>query len=190
MEEELRLLFFFDPIVCCWRTIGMKKCKRCGDSKPESEFSKRSVASDGLNAKCKLCATEVQRAWCAQNKDKVKGYNANRTPRLDRDRERWHRYRKFAKHGLTPERHQEFVDSQEGTCFFSFCDSTELCVDHDHSCCPGTHSCGKCIRGLLCRIHNAAIGAFDDDPDQLREAADYIEAYRLQSSPILVDTSV
>jgi hypothetical protein len=27
-------------------------------------------------------------------------------------------------------------------------------IDHDHACCPGAFSCGRCIRGLICRPCN------------------------------------
>lgn len=32
----------------------------------------------------------------------------------------------------------------------------KLCLDHDHNCCPGKISCGQCIRGALCSVHNLA----------------------------------
>lgn len=47
-------------------------------------------------------------------------------------------------------------------------------VDHDHLCCPGPKSCGRCIRGLLCKLCNHAIGLFVDDPDILYAAARYL----------------
>ena len=31
-------------------------------------------------------------------------------------------------------------------------------VDHDHSCCTGEKSCGKCVRGILCLKCNTQIG--------------------------------
>ena len=48
-------------------------------------------------------------------------------------------------------------------------------VDHDHSCCAGVKSCGKCIRGILCRSCNCMLGMARDEPAVLRRAAEYLE---------------
>ena len=48
-------------------------------------------------------------------------------------------------------------------------------VDHAHTCCPGRKSCGKCVRGLLCRQCNLALGMLRDDPSTLRRALGYLE---------------
>ena len=53
-----------------------------------------------------------------------------------------------------------------------------LHIDHDHACCSGLKTCGECVRGLLCRNHNVGLGLFNDDPEMLRKAADYIEKHR------------
>lgn len=31
-------------------------------------------------------------------------------------------------------------------------------IDHDHTCCPGSRSCGNCVRGILCEGCNLQIG--------------------------------
>lgn len=50
-----------------------------------------------------------------------------------------------------------------------------LSVDHDHSCCPGPTSCGKCVRGLLClKCNRDVLGHLRDDPDALRRAVEYL----------------
>lgn len=51
-----------------------------------------------------------------------------------------------------------------------------LAIDHDHACCPGKITCGNCIRGVLCRPHNTAIGLFDDNIDLLQKAIDYLSS--------------
>lgn len=52
-----------------------------------------------------------------------------------------------------------------------------LTVDHDHKCCSGRGSCGKCVRGLLCANCNTGVGMMADSPQRLRDAADYLEKY-------------
>jgi hypothetical protein len=57
-----------------------------------------------------------------------------------------------------------------------------LAVDHDHSCCPGKKSCGKCIRGVVHMACNIALGLMKDDPVMLRSAARYVEEHVRASS--------
>jgi hypothetical protein len=40
-------------------------------------------------------------------------------------------------------------------------------VDHDHKCCAGRRSCGKCVRGLLCSRCNTVLGLLEEDPNLL-----------------------
>jgi hypothetical protein len=47
-------------------------------------------------------------------------------------------------------------------------------IDHDHKCCPGPRSCGKCVRGILCSHCNTGLGQFFDDPTILQSAIDYL----------------
>lgn len=53
----------------------------------------------------------------------------------------------------------------------------ELVVDHDHECCPGGTSCGRCIRGLICGRCNRLLGMARDRADVLRAAADYLDQW-------------
>jgi len=65
-----------------------------------------------------------------------------------------------------------------GVCGNPYCDNTEpLDIDHDHSCCPDRGSCGKCIRGLICRECNHALGRVHDSPQKLRGLIEYLEAW-------------
>jgi hypothetical protein len=64
----------------------------------------------------------------------------------------------------------------------SACGKTELeekkfNFDHDHKCCPGEKSCGKCFRGLLCQPCNLVLGHVKDDPTILTNLVNYLERY-------------
>jgi hypothetical protein len=51
-----------------------------------------------------------------------------------------------------------------------------IAVDHDHECCSGHRSCGKCVRGLLHKRCN--LGHLKDDPKLLHNKAAYLEKWR------------
>jgi hypothetical protein len=44
-------------------------------------------------------------------------------------------------------------------------------VHHDHRCCPGSRSCGKCVMAILCGPCNIGMGSLGDDPERLVRAA-------------------
>lgn len=76
---------------------------------------------------------------------------------------------------MTPGEYLQMLDRQGGVC--AICRQSQegnLSVDHDHRCCPGKRSCGKCIRGLLCRACNLALGYMRDDQAILAAAIEYL----------------
>jgi len=91
-------------------------------------------------------------------------------------------------YGLTLEAYSQLYESQRGMC--AICgkgivrayDGTGkrgprahgAYVDHDHACCPGRKSCGRCVRGLLCRQCNQGLGSFRDSAKLLLVAARYV----------------
>lgn len=86
-------------------------------------------------------------------------------------------------YGLTPETYQSMLDAQSGRC--AACGTSEpggmyknWHIDHDHACCPGRGSCGKCVRGLLCNNCNLAAGYLADDPARATALAEYLTKTR------------
>lgn len=62
------------------------------------------------------------------------------------------------------------------------CGSTDrLCIDHDHDCCPGPRSCGRCVRGVLCAACNKMLGFAKDDPHTLLSAVRYLREGRVDA---------
>ena len=68
----------------------MKICTRCQESKPTSEFAKRSRSRDGLSASCKLCNAAYQKKYRESSPDlksKKKSYTENNKDKItERDR--------------------------------------------------------------------------------------------------------
>lgn len=95
----------------------------------------------------------------------------------------WRKYR------LSLERYEVMLAAQDGRCAICLTDAPRdvrtdrFHVDHDHACCPGKTSCGKCVRGLLCHACNTALGNFADDPARLMRALDYLDRRPRESFP-------
>ena len=78
--------------------------------------------------------------------------------------------------GLTGSTYRELIAFQGGKC--GACgggSGKRFAVDHDHKCCPGPKSCGRCVRGGLCARCNSTLASFRDDPAKLRALAEYLE---------------
>lgn len=102
------------------------------------------------------------KAWRRNNPEKVKGYS---------DRQRITRY------GITEEQYARMLEEQGNVCTACgdpFGDEQPH-IDHDHKCCPSQRSsCGKCVRGLIHRKCNLALGYADDDPQKLLKLQQYL----------------
>jgi hypothetical protein len=61
-----------------------------------------------------------------------------------------------------------------------------LHVDHDHNCCNGQTTCGKCVRGILCNKCNKAVEKYEtgimraDYPD-MEKIKEYVNGYKRSS---------
>ena len=79
----------------------------------------------------------------------------------------YNQWYKKHKYGITPDDETKIFDCQGGICAICGRDLA-LFIDHNHI--TGV------VRGLLCFNCNIALGSFNDDPDNLRKAADYLES--------------
>ncbi|MFF0902729.1 endonuclease VII domain-containing protein [Kocuria sp. CPCC 205316] len=134
---------------------GRKRCTGCLAWKPVTavNFPKDRKQPDGLHPRCWECR------------------RTTRPPALQRST----RLEKV--YGITQEQYDATLEAQGGGC--AICgrepNGASLAIDHDHNCCPGTGSCGGCIRGLLCGACNRGIGYLGDNAHRLRVATAYLE---------------
>ena len=140
-----------------------KYCPGCKETKETSEFWKKSKKADGLQERCKVCCHKQFITWTKKNPQFYRAYQRDTQLKL--------------KYHLSSEQFDQMVIDQGGVC--AICQKPpipnkknlgRLSVDHDHSCCPGTKTCGQCVRFLLCDLCNKGLGAFRDDPNLLLRA--------------------
>jgi hypothetical protein len=166
----------------------LKQCTKCKEHKALDLFGNNKSKKDGKQHYCKSCHAANGRAYYKANTEKAAAKNrayhkANPEKAAARNRawneanpEKVAAKNRASRYNLTDEKYQELLDKQNNNCRIClkpFAGKTPH-IDHDHVCCPGKKSCGKCIRGLLCGNCNAALGLFKDNPEYLERASKYL----------------
>jgi hypothetical protein len=153
-----------------------KTCSRCKSTKSVLAFPKKKVTPDGLDYWCMDCKREKRAEW-------DRAYNERHPERRRQSAVRYQRANaevtswasRLKKYGLDKAALEAMIDQQGGACLLCKGDLGETwTVDHDHACCPKAHTCGRCVRGILCRRCNIALGMFNEDPDLLIAASIYV----------------
>ncbi len=136
-----------------WSTRTEKYCPQCKSDLPVEDFGNNRSSYDGLTAYCRPCHTRQGRESRAKNWGSSRHYHL------------MHRY------GISAEDADNLLVEQGGVC--AICQKVpkqELRipwhVDHDHET-------GK-VRGILCHSCNTALGNFNDDPEILGRALNYL----------------
>lgn len=169
----------------------MKVCSVCNENKLDTEFYKTT------GNRCKKCHTAYVKLWREKNPEKVraiskKWYHAseeNRQRSIDSTR-KWQKENRerdkllqqanhlLRNYNLQYEDYLKMAETQDGKC--AICSkepSRRLDVDHDHSCCATTPTCGKCTRGLLCSNCNTAIGLLKESTELVINSLSYLQKY-------------
>jgi hypothetical protein len=145
-----------------------KRCLKCREVKPLSDFYRDTSRKDGLYPYCRECT-----------RNNVLYYvDKRRVTKEGRERSRlWSWTAVLKTYGLTPEKYKVLLEEQDGVC--AICRNPEtfknkdglrpLCVDHDHAS-------GK-IRGLLCHSCNVALGHFGEDLGRMEKAMEYLRRH-------------
>ena len=136
----------------------MKVCWTCKQEFPATPefFHNDKSRPDGLNHQCKSCSSKKNQTWRKANKNRNKEY--------------W----LMARYKLSYEQYIDYMSLHNWQC--DICGgANRLCIDHDHACCPGKESCGKCIRGVLCHVCNSALGYINDDISNLTKMILYLK---------------
>lgn len=106
--------------------------------------------------KCRLAANKYRRQKRKLDNEKL-GYDP----------------RRFKRHNIDKDFYDSMLLKSNNKCWI--CNDYEaIHIDHDHSCCPGSYSCGSCIRGVLCSNCNTAIGLMNDDINIFKKAIKYL----------------
>jgi hypothetical protein len=174
----------------------MKQCTKCKTTKTINEFAKNKSNASGIHSWCKKCMTDKVLEYRGGRKLKpIKRNDTHKECRLCGEmkiilgnknaycddcmsKKNYERNIKLRFH-MSLDEYQNMLVKQNGLCFI--CqenpEGRRLSIDHDHSCCPGQYTCGKCIRSLVCHRCNMVLGQIKDDVSILKSMINYLQIF-------------
>lgn len=133
-----------------------KVCTTCGVEKAVTDFHWHRKEKNIRRHACKVCRSNEEK-----ERQRTDQYKAKRTEYL------------LNKHyGLTPEMYQQKLEDQGNVCAICgerCCTGKRLAVDHNHNT--------GAVRALLCSRCNQGLGLFQDNPELLNKAAEYLRTH-------------
>lgn len=138
---------------------GEKRCTTCKKWMHEDNFGISDRSYDGLRSECSSCRSQKHASVTDARKMEL-------------------RERRF---NLPEGWFEKTLASQDGVC--GACRTADWgakgpSIDHDHSCCPGNNSCGKCVRGILCGFCNLGLGLAKESSDNLNSMIEYLQKWQ------------
>lgn len=157
--------------------MGARKGEQCAR---KAGHPGKHLSADAVAAK-RARARKHAKEWARNNPEKKREYarnwmRAHYAETYPKSRE-WaaanlqhlQTYKREWKFGLSAEQQDQLMEIQDGLCGVCRVDLSSLrtkqvVLDHDHGCCPPESpgrqrkTCGKCVRGFLCRSCNQRVG--------------------------------
>ncbi len=136
-----------------------RKCCRCQEVKPLTDFHKAAKKKFGRRYYCKVCANKEQKLRTDSGY-----YKGKYKPKYNKSYSRNQKLK--YKYGITEEKYNSLYETCKGRC--NICDvwCKVLSVDHNHET-------GE-VRGLLCNKCNIGLGMFKDNSDIIEKAKRYL----------------
>jgi|ERR1035437_6000354 hypothetical protein len=142
----------------------------------------------------KTSTKEYYKEYYKNNREKITEYNRNywlsNRAELAESKKKYNADNKkhlakmemLRQYNLSTEKYKEMYAAQGGKCKICMVMlPVRAAIDHDHNCCSGAASCGKCVRGLLCRRCNTGLGQFKDSIRLLEAAVIYLQENRIDN---------
>lgn len=166
------------------KLANTRTCRGC--AQPLSGHFNARYCSDPCKS---IARREAARRWREAHRELANERTAiwneaNRNRELSKGR--LYAYRiAIEKHGITVERFNELARNGCWICKTDEPGGTgRWHIDHDHRCCPGSYSCGKCIRGILCARCNVGLAMLGDSLANVERAASYLRAHEVHNPPM------